>query len=222
MLAINTAFMTANLALSANGMTFVRDIDAKSKHSENVLKTIDDLCQEAQIDITDVNTLSVVLGPGSFTGLRIGTAIAKSLGSVKKDLKLIGVSSLELMAYIIVKNKLNKDNEFVCVLNALSDLFFVCKFDSRGIKLGDERMIDKAEFEALNVPIFALKGDMPKYKLDEIEISSLDLLEFSQQKTQNGDFCSLEEMVPIYLRASPTPKTGRRSARDQCRWGDSR
>lgn len=202
MLAINTAFMTANLALSANGMMFVRDIDAKSKHSENVLKTIDDLCNDAKIDIIDIDTLSVVLGPGSFTGLRIGTAIAKALGSVKKDLKFVGVSSLELMAYIIVKNKFNKGSDFVCVLNALSDLFFVCKFNSKGIKIGDERMIDKAEFEALNVPIFALKDDMTKYELDEIEISSLDLLEFSEKKANNCDFCRLEEMVPSYLRAS--------------------
>lgn len=202
MLAINTAFMTANLALSANGMMFVRDIDAKSKHSENVLKTIDDLCNDAKIDIIDIDTLSVVLGPGSFTGLRIGTAIAKALGSVKKDLKFVGVSSLELMAYIIVKNKLNKGSDFVCVLNALSDLFFVCKFNSKGIKIGDERMIDKAEFGALNMPIFALKDDMPKYELDEIETSSLDLLEFSEKKANNGDFCRLEEIVPSYLRAS--------------------
>ena len=42
MLAINTAFMTANLALqTSDGKIVLRDIDAKSKHSENVLKTID-------------------------------------------------------------------------------------------------------------------------------------------------------------------------------------
>ena len=88
MLAINTAFMTANLALkTAKGKTVLKDIDAKSKHSENVLKTIDQMCEEANVNILDVKTVAVVVGPGSFTGLRIGTAIAKALGAVNKDLK---------------------------------------------------------------------------------------------------------------------------------------
>lgn len=202
MLAINTAFMTANLALKAGDRVFVRDIDAKSKHSENVLKTIDLLCNEAEVDIMQVGTVSVVLGPGSFTGLRIGTAIAKALGCANKALKFVGVSSLELMAYIIVKNNLNNSEEFVCAINALSDLFFVCKFDKNGIKLQEETIIDKAEFEKLPQNIFALMGDLPKYNFVEVEISSEDLLELSIIKAENGEFLSLDEMLPVYLRAS--------------------
>lgn len=202
MLAINTAFMTANLALKSNDKVFVRDIDAKSKHSENVLKTIDDLCNEAKIDVTDVEVVSVVLGPGSFTGLRIGTAIAKALGCVNKSLKFVGVSSLELMAYIIVKNNLNKNQKFVCVINALSDLFFVAEFDADGIKIGEERMIDKTEFENIAQQKFCLKGDVTNYSLKEIELSSQDLLEHSQKKANELQFLKLEEVVPTYLRAS--------------------
>lgn len=202
MLVINTAFMTANLALNVNGKTYVRDIDAKSKHSENVLSTIDELCSEAKVDIVDVDAVSVVLGPGSFTGLRIGTAIAKALGCVNKRLKFVGVSSLELMAYTIHKNGLNKGQNFVCVINALSDLFFVQFFDKNGIKTTEARMIDKVAFEAVNQPIFALKDDISKYQLEEIELSSKDLMEYSLLKAQNGEFSTLEEMLPVYLRES--------------------
>lgn len=202
MLAINTAFMTANLALYSDGKLFVRDIDAKSKHSENVLKTIDELCQEANIDILDVQTLSVVLGPGSFTGLRIGTAIAKGLGCANKKMKFIGVSSLELMAYHVVKNNLNENENFACAINALSDLYFVQLFGQNSTKTSDARMIRKEELEGLKMPIFALKGDILKYELNEIEILSQDLVEISLKKAQAGEFLSLEQMIPVYLRAS--------------------
>ncbi len=202
MLAINTAFITANLALKSKKGIFVRDIDAKSKHSENVLKTIDQLCTEAEIDISDLEFVSVVLGPGSFTGLRIGAAIAKALGCVKKDLKFVGVSSLELMAYIIVKNNFNQGEKFVCVINALSDLFFVANFDENGIKTGEERMINKAEFENLQDKKFCLKNDLPKYEIQEIELSAESLLEYSYDKASSHEFLKLEEIVPTYLRAS--------------------
>lgn len=202
MLAINTALLTANLALKTKGENFYKEIDAKSKHSENVLKAIDELCQEANLDISDIGILSVVLGPGSFTGLRIGTAIAQALGSVNKSLKFVGVSSLELMAYIIAKNKLNKNKNFSCVINALSDLFFVANFDRNGIIIGEQRIIDKSEFLSLNEEVFALKDDLPKYDLNLVELSCEALLEFSELKAQKQDFLLLDEVLPIYLRAS--------------------
>lgn len=202
MLAINTAFMTANLALQTKNGNFFKDIDAKSKHSENVLKTIDELCIDAQIDISKIKVISVVLGPGSFTGLRIGTAIAQALGCFNKNLKYVGVSSLELMAYNIVKNALNHNKEFYCVINALSDLFFVAKFDKEGNVLNEQKMLNKDEFLALDGQIFALDGDLPKYDLMTIEITSEDLLEFSNKKASNGDFLAIDQMLPVYLRAS--------------------
>ena len=54
-LAINTAFMEANVGLILNdGKRIERTIDAKSKHSEHVLKTIDEVCTEAGVNINDI------------------------------------------------------------------------------------------------------------------------------------------------------------------------
>ncbi|MDE6583182.1 MAG: tRNA (adenosine(37)-N6)-threonylcarbamoyltransferase complex dimerization subunit type 1 TsaB, partial [Clostridia bacterium] len=120
MLVINTAFMTANLGLeTADGKICVKELDAKAKHSENVLKTIDELCEETGVNVLDVGTVAVVTGPGSFTGLRIGVSIAKALGCVNEGLKFLSLSSLELMAYISVKNH-KHDTDFVCAIDALS------------------------------------------------------------------------------------------------------
>lgn len=202
MLAINTAFMTANLGLcTKDGVVVTRDVDANSKHSENMLKTIDEMCQEAKIDILDVETVAVVVGPGSFTGLRIGTAVAKALGCVNEMLKFEALSSLGLMAYIIAKHKLCK-GKFACVINALSDLFFVAYFDENGISIQNEALIERTEFEKIYVPKFALKGDLTGEDVFEIEITAKDLLEFAKEEERQKKFVKIEEMVPKYLRLS--------------------
>ena len=202
MLAINTAFMTANLALKTpKGAVYLKDIDAKSKHSENVLKTIDELCQQAKINILDVETIAVVVGPGSFTGLRIGTAVAKALGCVNENLRFVAMSSLELMAYIVGKNSLAKGS-FVCAINALSGLFFVCEFDKNGKKLTNEKMIDTSEFEKLSKPKFVLTGDLKGDGLNEIEITCADMLDFALLKEAAGEFVLEGQLEPVYLRLS--------------------
>jgi tRNA threonylcarbamoyl adenosine modification protein YeaZ len=202
MLAINTAFMTANLGLkTADGSVVLRDIDAKSKHSENVLKTIDEMCEQANVNVLDVGTVAVVVGPGSFTGLRIGTAIGKALGCVNPKLKFLALSSLELMAYVVKKKALASGN-FVCAINALSNLFFVAYFDKNGIKLKDEQMIDFAEFEKINLPKFCLAGDIKGLGCEEIMLECGDFLDFALQEEEKGKFAQEKELVPVYLRLS--------------------
>lgn len=216
MLAINTAFMTANLALkTADGQVVLKDIESKSKHSENVLKVIDEMCQEVGINVLEVGTIAVVVGPGSFTGLRIGTSVAKALGCVNKKLKFIAVSSLELMAYNVYKNSL-ASGDFVCVLNALSDLFFVAYFTQNGIKLVSEKMIDKAEYEKINLPKFSLKGDLKDSSCTEIELECKDLLEFSLIKEGKGEFVSESELLPVYLRLSQAEDARAKKEKKDC------
>lgn len=216
MLAINTAFMTANLALkTAEGKVVLKDIDAKSKHSENVLKSIDEMCQEVGKEVLSVGTVAVVVGPGSFTGLRIGVAIAKALGCANKELKFVSLSSLQLMAYKIAKQGLNK-GEFVCVINALSDLFFVAKFDKNGNIIEKEKMISKEEYQQISVQKFSLVGDVQLGDVEEIEIDCQDLLDFSLAKEQQNDFVSADDLNPMYLRLSQAEDMLAQKAKKDC------
>jgi len=203
MLVINTAFMTANLALETkDGKIATQTLDAKCKHSENVLQKIDEMCEKLGAEVTDVGTVAVVVGPGSFTGLRIGVSIAKALGCANKDTKFVALSSLELMAYIYAKSHKTND-EFVCVLNALSDLYFIAKFDKNGTKIEDEKMIEKSEFERIKEKKIGLDGDLNKTLADEfITIESTDLLSFAKTKENGGEYVSLEDLLPVYLRPS--------------------
>ena len=199
-LALNTAFMTANIGLILNnGERVESTIDAKSKHSENVLKTVDELLNKCNEKIQNVDEIAVVVGPGSFTGIRIGVALAKGFGSVNDNLKLLPISSLELMAYIYLQKH---SNDFVCVLNALSNLFFVCEFDSNGIKLSNERMIDREELDKIKKKKVCLTGDLNLENADYVEITTDALLDFVAAKQEESAYVKVEELSPIYLRPS--------------------
>ena len=198
MLVINTAFKTANLAVVTDKI-YSCDIDSNSKHSENVLPTIEKLLDEAGIDVLDIDTVALVTGPGSFTGLRIGAAIARALGSVNKKIKFISLSSLSLMAYIIAKHKLVKGN-FVCAINALSGLYFVGTYDQNGINIEEEKMIDSACFEKITLPKFAFADDIDG--LDSVTCDNKSLVDFAKSEESAKHFVSLEELLPRYLRLS--------------------
>ena len=199
-LAINTAFMEANVGLILdNGKRIERTIDAKSKHSENVLKTIDEVCEEAGINIRDIEHFAVVIGPGSFTGIRIGVAIIIAVGWVNEKAKFYPVSSLELMAYIYSQKN---NNSFATVLNALSNLFFVANFDKGGIKIKEERMIDRCELDKINVKKVCLAGDLNLNEADYIQIQTSNLLDFAESLVKNGKSEKIEKVTPLYLRPS--------------------
>lgn len=77
---------TAKVAVDIDGARFEKISDSKVLKSQMVLPLIEGLLAEHKATLSDITTIEVVLGPGSFTGLRVGTTIANALGY------LLGVS----------------------------------------------------------------------------------------------------------------------------------
>ena len=189
--------MDANIGLVLDsGKILSRTIDAKSKHSENVLKTIDEMCEEGNVRFRDIDKVAVVIGPGSFTGIRIGVAIVKALGCVNLNLKVYPITSLELMAYIYLQNHKEK---ITCVLNALSNLYFTAKFDGDGKKLEKEKMVDKLNDDE---KIIVLKGDLNLPNSVSVELNTVSLVDFALKKIEKDMPISAENLEPLYLRPS--------------------
>lgn len=69
----------------------------KRNHSTRVLPAVNYLLQDCGISINDIDKIAVAKGPGSYTGIRIGVTIAKTLAWTLK-VPLVGVSTLRLMA----------------------------------------------------------------------------------------------------------------------------
>lgn len=74
------------------------DADTGRTHSENLMPMIDEALKKAELKPTDINLVVCDIGPGSFTGIRIGVATAKAF-SDSLNIPCIGISSLEALAY---------------------------------------------------------------------------------------------------------------------------
>lgn len=95
---IDSAIETASLCLSQNGviLSFKKN-DSIKDHSVWMHSTIQLMLQESGFSIQQLNAISVTIGPGSYTGLRIGLATAKGLCFALK-IPLITINTLEAMA----------------------------------------------------------------------------------------------------------------------------
>ena len=103
LLNIHTATETAIFNLTKNGEvlgTFI--IDDTKQHAAFIHTAIRELLQTNNVDIKELNAVSVSSGPGSYTGIRVGLATAKGL-SYALNIPLITFNSLELMAYSATK-----------------------------------------------------------------------------------------------------------------------
>lgn len=74
-------------------------IDGRRLHSERLLPSVAWLLGEAGLSLSEIELLAISIGPGSFTGLRIGAATWKGL-ALANDLPLIGVPTLDAMTHL--------------------------------------------------------------------------------------------------------------------------
>lgn len=68
------------------------------RHAEHLTPQIEFICGQAQIELSEIGLVAVDLGPGLFTGLRVGIATAKAVAFALR-VPMIGVSSLDLLAF---------------------------------------------------------------------------------------------------------------------------
>lgn len=97
-LSIDTALRSGNIAVAQNGAV-VCDVvlGDDMKHSSRVLEAVDGLMQKAGLALAELDGLAVTVGPGSFTGLRIGMSTVKGLAFALNK-PVAGLCVLETLA----------------------------------------------------------------------------------------------------------------------------
>ncbi|MGI6452173.1 MAG: tRNA (adenosine(37)-N6)-threonylcarbamoyltransferase complex dimerization subunit type 1 TsaB [Syntrophomonadaceae bacterium] len=97
-LAIDSATPVAGVALADEEKIIIEDfINYKKTHSETLLPMIDSVIKAGGSVLADIDVIAVTIGPGSFTGLRIGLATVKGL-SMAANLPVVAVPTLEAVA----------------------------------------------------------------------------------------------------------------------------
>lgn len=98
-LALDSSGLVASVAVVDEEQTIVEyTVNFKKTHSQTLLPMLDEAARMIELDMDTIDGIAVAGGPGSFTGLRIGSATAKGLG-LALNKQLIHVPTLEGMAY---------------------------------------------------------------------------------------------------------------------------
>lgn len=96
---IDSSGLVAGVAITEGDITIADySLQYKITHSQTLLPMLDEIVSRLGMKITDMDAFAVAAGPGSFTGLRIGSATVKGLGLVT-DKPVVAVPTLEALAY---------------------------------------------------------------------------------------------------------------------------
>ena len=97
-LAIDTSSPICSVAILENDNLIDEiNLDDGRTHSENLMPLIDSILKRNNLDIKNIEMISCCVGPGSFTGIRIGVATIKPMAEVL-NIKVASVTSLEVLS----------------------------------------------------------------------------------------------------------------------------
>jgi tRNA threonylcarbamoyladenosine biosynthesis protein TsaB len=130
-LAIDTSTDYLSLAIVKGGRTIAKfHKKAPRRHSILLVPMIDKLLKKARLKIKDIGCFAMSVGPGSFTGLRIGVTVVKGLAYALKK-PIVAVPTLDAIAY----NAARYGGVICPVLDARKNKVYACLYRSDGKKL---------------------------------------------------------------------------------------
>jgi len=136
LLAVDTALSSCSVAVSQSGsIVAVRRQEMVRGQSEALLPMVKAVLTDAGIDWADLDVLAVTVGPGAFTGLRIGLSAVRGLG-LSLNLPMIGVTTMETIARATTTEERSTVMIMVVVESRREDLFVQC-FDQNLNEISD-------------------------------------------------------------------------------------
>lgn len=150
-LAIETANQLCSAAIFFDQNNFdERNILQKHIHSEKLIPMIDELLQSNKISANDLSYVAVSIGPGSFTGLRIGLTAAKGI-AFASNLGIIPVPTFSSLA-LQISDYLINNTEFFVIINANVEECYLGKYsisEGKIIDLLEPKLVKKTELKNL-------------------------------------------------------------------------
>ena len=100
-------------------------LDNGKTHSENFMSLLDETLKETNISLDDIDLIVCCVGPGSFTGIRIGIASIKAIAEIK-HIKIVSVTSLESLSYNV--ESVDKE-DIISMIDARNNQVYAGIFD---------------------------------------------------------------------------------------------
>lgn len=173
-----------------NSISFIND----NKLSEKLLPEIKSLIEKSNISLNNLNKIFVSIGPGSFTGIRIGVTIAKVLAwSLKID--IVPVSSLEVMSSI------NTDKKYICpIIDARRGCAYTSLYDNELNNIISDKYINLNQFlEEINSNYDDVLYVSNEKLVDDSIIPNVDIEKIVNKHLKDSSL-NPHEVNPTYLK----------------------
>ena len=121
-LAIDTALGACGVAVVCGSEAFDEQEVMNRGYADALLPMVERVLAQAALDYKDLDAIAVTLGPGAFTGIRVGISAAKALG-VALDIPVYGLTSFDAMRLSVPEGQ-----RTLCVLESKREAFFVQSF----------------------------------------------------------------------------------------------
>lgn len=130
-LALDSSGLVASVAILEDEKLLAEyTVNHKKTHSQTLLPMLDTVAQMIELDLNTLDAIAIASGPGSFTGLRIGSATAKGLG-LALDKPLIEVPTVDALAY----NLYDSDKIICPIMDARRSQVYTGVYDYEDHKL---------------------------------------------------------------------------------------
>ncbi|MCK4748923.1 MAG: tRNA (adenosine(37)-N6)-threonylcarbamoyltransferase complex dimerization subunit type 1 TsaB, partial [Bacteroidales bacterium] len=218
---VDTSTRICSVALASEGILLdIRESHEDKSHSRQLSIFINDLLKENNIDASALDAVAVSMGPGSYTGLRIGVSTAKGL-AYGGNFPLIGIGTLDSLVSGALQNKeivsiLEKnDSTLLCpMIDARRMEVYTALYSPTGTRMEDvsARIIDESSFfEKLEIRSIVFLGNGSgkcrekiihpnAFFVTGIETSAEHMIPLAEKSWQQKKFEDLAYFEPLYLK----------------------
>lgn len=212
-LVLDCAVTKLSIAVKTEDKFISQTYDIGMRQSEILVPTIDEILSKAGITAAELNYSALTIGPGSFTGLRLGISALKAI-ELAYNVPVYGISSLTIYSYAYKDLGL----PILACIDANKDKFYACLSDQNSLILeeGDyevEEIISKLNglSKVLVAGPDAQKlADIIKENKNDIEVlttrasamTTEALVAITEDKISKGEATLKDFDGPVYLRAS--------------------
>jgi tRNA threonylcarbamoyladenosine biosynthesis protein TsaB len=148
-LAIDTAGADCSAAIydSGTGQTLSRQTETIGKgHAERLMAMVSQVCDAACLPLRNMERIAVTIGPGSFTGIRVGVSAARGL-ALALDIPVVGISTLSVLAAAARSD--SRDRPLLVAMDAKRDAVYCQLFGADGEALNEPQAMPIADASAL-------------------------------------------------------------------------
>ena len=208
---IETSSKNCSVCLSSKG-NLVTSFDLEDedyRHSELLTSSIQNILSENNLDVSGLSAVSVGIGPGSFTGLRIGFSVAKGL-CYPHNIDLIGISSLKIIANSVIRENKN----IISLINYKGEHYYISKYSNDLKELVEPKikLIDRDYiFNILDDDsIIVVNTDESNEFISDLvneeiqvfksTISSVDMISLSHKSLEEKKFEDIAYIEPMYVK----------------------